>query len=313
LDLIAGKAGAPDSELESTVNPSLEIAQQEDVIGWRALLLHVPLQIAVIGFGAWLSARESVSGATWFALAAGVGLVTGGIGITIAHELIHRRNEALWWTGFGLLSSVGYAHYAIEHIIGHHASVGTPRDPASAPRGVTVLAFIPSSVIGQFRSAWQFEVAQLAKLKRPVWSIDNRVLLGLAASALIFTVCVAIAGIWGGLFWLAQAIGAVILLESINYIQHYGLSRSIDPLTGRPERIRDVHTWDSSELLSGAVLLGLPLHSDHHIHPQRSFLRLRPQRRAPQLPVGYPGALISAWVPPLWRRLTHPVLDRFDT
>jgi alkane 1-monooxygenase len=57
------------------------------------LVLHawVPLQLALIAWGAWLVGSGRVAGidAAFFTLS--VGLATGGVGITIAHELGHKR------------------------------------------------------------------------------------------------------------------------------------------------------------------------------------------------------------------------------
>ncbi|WP_404326865.1 fatty acid desaturase [Aerophototrophica crusticola] len=70
-------------------------------------------------------------------------MVSGGIGINTAHELVHRRHA--WERGLGvaLLSLTLYAHFRIEHVHGHHRRVATPDDPATARLGEGVYASMP--------------------------------------------------------------------------------------------------------------------------------------------------------------------------
>ncbi|MCA9003205.1 MAG: fatty acid desaturase, partial [Planctomycetes bacterium] len=64
-----------------------------------------------------------------FALAFSTALVTGAGGITIAHELMHRREAWARAMAEVLMSLTLYGHFVIEHVHGHHRHVATPRDP----------------------------------------------------------------------------------------------------------------------------------------------------------------------------------------
>src|SRR5512139_3125183 len=81
--------------------------------------LQLPLQatllIGAVGMASGLSTGELIV----FALA--VGTVTGGMGITIAHELGHRSSRLDRAIAKALLVTVAYGHFFVEHVRGHHA------------------------------------------------------------------------------------------------------------------------------------------------------------------------------------------------
>jgi alkane 1-monooxygenase len=104
------------------------------------------------------------------------------------------------------------------------------------------------------------------------------------------------------------------LLESVNYMEHYGLLRQKrDDGTGRYERCRPDHSWNSDNVASNVLLYHLQRHSDHHAHPMRRYQALRHSSAAPELPSGYPLMIVVALVPPLWRRVMDPrLLAHYD-
>ena len=96
----------------------------------------------------------------------------------------------------------------------------------------------------------------------------------------------------------------MLLLETVNYLEHYGLSRARDD-DGRPERVQPCHSWNSNHVVGRALLFNLSRHSDHHAFPARPYQVLRHHDDGPQLPTGYPGMILLALVPPLF----HAVMD----
>ena len=52
-----------------------------------------------------------------------------------------------------------------------------------------------------------------------------------------------------------------------------------------------------------AALLNTGCHSDHHLHPSRTFDQLQNVQGAAELPFGYAIALLTALIPPVWRRI----------
>lgn len=271
----------------------------------------LPLQVILLAVTA--AAIPELTFAEGALLALSVGSVTGGAGITIAHELGHRAGALDRWLSRLLLVCVGYGHFYVEHNRGHHVRVATAADPASAPRGMWVYRFVVRSVIGSLQHAWRLEVMRLERRGRGALHPANWVLAGSALSMLLL----AAAGlVWGPAavwFLIGQAAVAVALLETVNYIEHYGLRRRSLP-DGRIEPVGPQHSWNADFIVSNWLLFNLQLHSDHHAHVDRPFEALRSIPEAPQLPAGYPTLVLAALFPPLWfalmdRRLPASTTD----
>jgi alkane 1-monooxygenase len=266
------------------------------------LRAYVPLQLVLIAAGLVAAAR--VDGPTVFGLAFAVGFVTGAQGITYAHELGHSRSRgdrALAWI---LMGSVAYPQFMVEHYRGHHVRAATWDDPASARPGESLWRFLPRTLSGSLRSAWQLEALRLAQLRKAWWQSP---LAWWTAANVAFVLVLAIAG--GGkvlAFWLLQSAFAVWLLETVNYIEHYGLQRRMSP-DGRPEPFGQAHAWNADHLISNSLLANLQRHSDHHMHAWKAFPELQAVA-APQLPTSYAGCILLAAVPPLWFAVMHPRL-----
>lgn len=269
------------------------------LFAWVAVQLLVQL---------WLVAR--VAAAPTWGLAevlaiVSLGLMTGGIGITIAHELMHRSGRVPRALAEVLMSSVGYGHFCIEHVHGHHRNVATPADPASSRLGEGLWSFLPRTLVGGWRSAWAIECARLARAGHGPLHPGNR-MLRYAASALAITAALAATlGPTGALAWLAQAAVAVFMLEIVNYVEHYGLSRERNA-DGRFERVQPWHSWNASLRVSNWLLFNLQRHSDHHFLASRPYWALRHYEDVPQLPAGYATMVLLALVPPLWRSVMDP-------
>lgn len=103
-------------------------------------------------------------------------------------------------------------------------------------------------------------------------------------------------------FVLIQAVYGISLLETVNYLEHYGLLRR-KTATGRYERCTPEHSWNSDHLVTNLFLYHLQRHSDHHANPTRRYQTLRSLDGAPNLPSGYASMITLAYLPPLWRRV----------
>jgi alkane 1-monooxygenase len=259
--------------------------------------LQVPLQAALLAGAIGLLPQLSAAEAVIFALA--VGTVTGGIGITIAHELGHRRSRLDRTLARVLLVSVGYGHFHVEHNRGHHVRVATAADPASAPLGLDVYRFILRSVAGSFHHAWRLEAMRLRARGDSPLHPANWVLTGTLAWLGLLVAVAAMVSLPAAGFLALQAACAVALLEIVNYIEHYGLRRRV-LANGRPEPVAARHSWNADFAVSNWLLFNLQLHSDHHAHVDRPYEALRSMPQAPQLPAGYPTMVLVALLPPLW-------------
>jgi alkane 1-monooxygenase len=235
-----------------------------------------------------------------------MGLVSGAVGITVAHELMHRPRAGERALAELLMTLVCYPHFCVEHVFGHHRWVATPLDPATARAGESVFRFLPRTLLGGVRSFWHIETQRVRKHGRRGFSdarLRGPLLVGLTLLA------VAVAFGWLGLVaFVVQSAIAVVLLEVINYVEHYGLRRA--PMEGdRWERVRPEHSWNSSHRLTNAYLFHLPRHADHHAVASRPYHLLRHEPAGPQLPAGYATMVLVALVPPLWFHLMDPRLE----
>jgi alkane 1-monooxygenase len=256
------------------------------------LVFQIVLLVAAVRVAPQLTAGELAA----FALA--VGTISGGIGITVAHELGHRASRLDRAIAKALLVTVGYGHFIVEHVRGHHVRVATPDDPASAPRGMNVYRFVLRSIAGSFAHAWRLEAMRLAATGRAAWHLGNWTLTATVLSLLLLALAAWAGGGNAIALMLGQAAWAVALLEIVNYIEHYGLQRR--RIGGRYEPVAPRHSWDADHAVSNFLLFNLQRHADHHAEMQRPFETLRPSPDAPQLPAGYPLMIPIALVPPLW-------------
>jgi alkane 1-monooxygenase len=271
---------------------------------------YIPIQYAGLVFACWLWSHGGLSVPESIGLALTVAMVSG-IGINTAHELGHKRASSERWLSKVALAQSGYGHFFIEHNRGHHVRVATPEDPASARLGESFYAFLPRTVLGSLRSAWELERVRLARLNRSPWTPRNDILNAWAMTAALYLVLVLAFGIVVLPYLLIQSVVGFCLLEVVNYLEHYGLLRGRRE-DGRYERTRPEHSWNSNSVASNVLLYHLQRHSDHHANPIRRYQALRHVHEAPQLPTGYAGMIVLAVVPPLWRRvMDHRVLAHY--
>jgi len=228
-----------------------------------------------------------------------MGLLCGTFGINVGHELGHRTNKFEQFLAKSLLLTSLYMHFFIEHNKGHHKRVATPEDPSSARLNEWVYAFYFRSVVFSYISAWQIASKDVKKLNKPVISLYNEMIqftiIQIAFVALIFFLF----GWYSTLlFLIAAGIGA-LLLETVNYIEHYGLQRK-QTSAGMYERAMPEHSWNSDHSLGRLMLFELSRHSDHHYLASRKYQTLRHHDNSPQMPTGYPGMMILSLFPPAW-------------
>lgn len=223
------------------------------------------------------------------------GLYTGGLGITVGHELCHKREKVHRFFANALLTSVWYGHFSVEHVRGHHLEVATPEDPASARKNESVYRFLPRTISGTFLHALKIDRREVIKggMVSTFMTVAIGILLGSKALGLFFI----------------QAIVAILLLELVNYVEHYGLSRK-KLEKGRYERVLPMHSWNSAHKFSNLILFNLQRHSDHHSTAHLPYTVLKHQDSAPQLPSGYPGMILLALVPSIWFKIMNPKIDR---
>lgn len=272
------------------------------------LALCPPLMVCVLTGGAWVFVNGGLGWVGKLGWTISLGLVSGALAINAAHELIHKRSRLERAAGGFLLALVCYASFKVEHIRGHHVRVATPHDTSTARRGESLYRFLARAWTRNCVDAWRLEAQRLAQTGRRPWSVRNELLGWYALSIAIVALLWAWLGIQAVAFFVLQAFAAITFLETVNYLEHYGLQRRRLP-DGRYERTTHQHSWNSNYLLTNLLLFQLQRHSDHHANPSREYHLLRHYEDSPQLPAGYATMMVLALVPPLWRRVMHPRLQ----
>ncbi len=234
----------------------------------------------------------------------------GILGINVGHELGHRTNRFQQFLGEILLLTSLETHFLRYHNSGHHYNVATPKDPATARKGELVFTFWFRSQIGSYKQAWEIEINKLKKKKLIFLSFSNRMLIYtisqislLLAIYLFFNIETMIAFILASIF-------GILMLETVNYIEHYGLIREINE-NGNYERVQPYHSWNSNHIVGRSILFELSRHSDHHFRASKHYQLLDSLPNSPQMITGYPGMMLLALIPPLWFKIMDKQLAEF--
>lgn len=237
------------------------------------------------------------------------GLSCGVLGINAAHELGHRNTRYEQLMSKALLLSTLYMHFFIEHNRGHHKNVSTEEDPATSRYGETLYGFYVRTIRDSWLSAWRLEADRLRKEGLLFWSWNNEMLRFQVIQLAFVSVIYVVFGFFVLCHFLAGAAIGALLLETVNYIEHYGLMRR--KTGGRYERTLPAHSWNSNHPIGRLMLLELSRHSDHHFMANRKYQVLRHFDDSPQMPAGYPGMMLLALIPPLWFRVMHRQIEKY--
>lgn len=278
-------------------------ARINPVFDWM-LYMNIPIVYGLVYFGLGHVVGSGLVSATGIGAVLSVGIALGVNGINVGHELGHRSKYAERLFGKALLLPSLYTHFFIEHNYGHHRHAATREDPATARLNESLYGFWWRSITQQYRNAWTLQANLLKKQGKPFWSVYNDMLCGHLAQLGYLALVFAGFGTTGVLVVLACALVGVLLLESVNYIEHYGLLRMRLP-SGRYERVREVHSWNSNHVVGRIVLYELTRHSDHHYKASKKYQLLQYHEASPEMPYGYPTSLVLATIPPLWFRVMN--------
>ncbi|MBF6364594.1 alkane 1-monooxygenase [Nocardia puris] len=303
LDWVVGEDGS------NPRDEDYELLSNDRYYRW-CTFIFLPIQMIGLMIASYMWAGDDLSVVDKLGLAATLGFVSG-IGINAAHELGHRVEHLERWLAKIALAQSAYGHFFVEHNRGHHVRVATPDDPASARLGESLYEFLPRTVAGGFRSALRLEKERLARKGKGWWSLDNHILQAWSMTLVLFGGLVVAFGPKVLPWLLLQAAIGALLLETVNYVEHYGLLRERRP-NGHWARCSPRDSWNSDRLVTNIFLFHLQRHSDHHANPGRRYQTLRTSEQAPQLPGGYASMIVFAAIPPLWRRIMdHRVLEHY--
>ena len=237
------------------------------------------------------------------------GLLVGAAGTNVGHELTHRKKDRFdMFIGNWFLALTWDCAFAIEHVYGHHKYVATSEDPATAKRGQNPYLFIINSTIFSHRNAWVIEKERLKKNGHYQFSFQNRMLIGYGRSGLITLGAYLLSGWAGIIMFLLIAIGGKVMLEGVNYMEHYGLIRE----KGAP--ILPKHSWNTNKRVSSFLLYNLTRHSSHHENTSLEFWELKAYPNSPLMPGGYLSCVyLVLFAPWIYHRIMAPKLQNWDS
>lgn len=332
LPLFVGFVIAP--LLQVAIPGSLPVLKPNVRIGrfWRLYLdflviASVPLQLLMLIVSAAFWSSGQLGLVSSLAFLAGVSSFSGNIAINVGHELLHFHtvpsgqpkvnsgflllspNSGAFVSRFFaslLLSTVWFGTFFPAHLKIHHIHVGTARDCYTARRGQSIYSFTLQTLISNFRHTLRVEKESLRQQGKKLW--QTPVLFPTSISVLLTVVFGYFWGVSGLIFFLAQAILAILYLEWINYLQHYGIVRQSDSF-GRPEPVREWHAWNDKSWIMDIFLINLLRHADHHMNPSKPFYMLSESSKAPAYPYPYIVMMVLSLIPPLFYSIAHQVLD----
>ncbi len=268
------------------------------------IYLVVPFHFILLFRFLWMIAYEPLQPYEVIGAITTMGTFCGAFGINIGHELGHRRERFHRITANLLLATSLNAHFYVQHNRGHHRYVSTPKDPETARFKESLYAFWWRSVVTGYQHAWGIQNKELKARSLPWYSAKNDMLWFQLLQLLLVVIITVVFG-WAALgAFIASAIMGILMLATINYIEHYGLLRK-EVAPNRFERVLPRHSWNSNHLLGRLILFELSRHSDHHYKASRKYQILKHHNESPQMPTGYPGMMLLSLVPFLWFKVMN--------
>ncbi|EDP69519.1 Alkane-1 monooxygenase (Alkane omega-hydroxylase) [Flavobacteriales bacterium ALC-1] len=268
------------------------------------LYLNLPIVFGLLLYGLNIVSNQTLQTHEFVGLIFSIGIVLGVNGINVAHELGHRQTTNERFLGKALLLPSFYMHFYIEHNFGHHLHAATPEDPATARYNQSVYSFWFTSTIRQYFKAWKIQKNLLSNNNLSFFSVKNDMFWFVFFQMAYLTVVALLFGTTALIFASLTGVVGFILLETVNYIEHYGLLR-LKTKSGRYERVKEIHSWNSNHVIGRIVLYELTRHSDHHYKSSKKYQVLDCHDESPQMPYGYPTSMVLAMIPPLWFRIMN--------
>jgi alkane 1-monooxygenase len=287
------------------------------------IYLHVPFMYILLFKFFYGIHLDLYNTAELLGLTISEGIILGSFGMNLGHELGHRQGfwnqlcANLFW-----LPNL-YMHFGIEHNLWHHKYVATDMDPASAPEGMSLYQFWVTSVMGNMGTAWKVERLRIDRLKEarskggdrrigPSWlrtdEVNKMIVIILVELGYLVSVSFFF-GLLAGILAVATAIIGFLLLETVNYVEHYGLRRR-KLANGRYEAQGPQHSWNSNHEMGRIFLYELVRHPDHHMNASKKYQTLEALDGSPQLPYGYPACVLMAFLPWVWKKRMGLELER---
>ncbi len=293
---------------DANIDPAREQQYLSNIWYRISVWVYLPIQLSVMFFCYWLIAYGNLATYEIIGLALSNAFALGISGLT-AHELMH-RDKLDRFIGVLIFSGVGMGNFLIYHNYGHHKTVATPEDPATARFGETYWHAAPRNIWGKFKASWRIEAERQRRNGRhPICLHNMMIWISLGEISFVGLLCALFGWVALPLF-ATQYVASRFGLSVADYLEHYGLSRHKLP-SGEYEPPNRHHAWDDTFVVSSLVLCVVNRHADHHANEGRPYQILRYSKEAPRYPLGNFGMLLHVLIPPLWRKMVHPVLLKY--
>ena len=294
LDIVMGETKVP--------RPPRESGTPFEILLW----IHGILHLLVVGTFFYFASNEGLT--NWLVIAAlSTGLSAAASATVTAHELGHKKPKSPGWRlARILLFSINYTHFTTEHNHNHHKNVATEKDPASATAEQGLWSFWISTIPGQFISSVRIHN------KKGRTGINNPSYRGLFLQIIVISSMLILSeylewfnGVAIVIGWLILSLIAILTLEYVNYIRHWGLRREGEG------RFAVEHAWNTESRWSRWSLLELTRHSDHHLRASVPFWKLRPHENTPTLKWGYYASWWPCVISPIWKSVMGKRLSEY--
>ena len=229
--------------------------------------------------------------------------------INLSLEFFHKKDMLSKFIGSFHLSKNLFIYFNIEHNYGHHKYVATPEDPVTARKNETFYSFLFRAIIGEYLGAWKIENEKCINEYKTIFTINNKMFWFSLNNFLFPLIIYFFFGFYGMIIHLFVALGSIIVLEAINYVEHYGLLRK--KINDKYEEVSIKHSWNSSHMLTNYLLYKLQRHSDHHVNSRKPYQNLLNYDESPQLPCGYSLCILLVFFPSKWFEIMNPILENF--
>lgn len=289
---------------KSNLDEETKLLEKETKFYDWILYLAVPVQLLMLISFFYVMELTEFGSISFFGKVFSMGLLCGVMGINIGHELGHRSSRVEQFLGELLLLTSLNTHFLPYHNEGHHREVATPQDAATAKKNQWVYSFWFTSHFKSYAKAWKIENKRIRNKGRSAFSFSNRMIIYSLANVLVLGTIYYIFDIKVLLAFVLAAVIGILLLGTVDYIEHYGLLREKN-LSGRYERVQHKHSWNSDHQLGRLMLFNLSRHSDHHYKASKKYQLLDSLPDSPQMPTGYPGMMLLALIPPLFFKLIN--------
>lgn len=282
----------------------VEIDEKNKKIYDYILYLAVPVQLFFLIYFFDIITQTPFGTITYYGRVFAMGIMCGVLGINVGHELGHRHQRWEQLLGEILLLTSFNTHFLPYHNAGHHNNVATPNDSATAKKNQWLFSFWFTSHFGSYLEAWKIENKRFTKDNKSPITLKNRMVAYSIITLFLIGTIFIFYHTSGVIAYLLASIIGIGLLETVNYIEHYGLERK-KMESGRFERVTHKHSWNSDHPIGRALLFNLSRHSDHHYNGSKKYQILKSHIKSPKMPTGYPGMMLLAFLPPLWCRIMN--------